>query len=98
MKTSPAPSPTRRSLLTWRAAWFALLALTLWCATPRAQAQTATAPIDAALIDQVRELALIASQQSRVSGVGLSMPLRFDVSVGSLDAHLKLAPCQRVEP
>ncbi len=98
MKSGPAPSQASLSSLPWRAAWFALMALTLWCVAPRAHAQSTTTAVDAALIGQVRELALIASQQSRVSGVGLSMPLRFDVAVGSLDPHLKLAPCQRVEP
>ncbi len=96
MKSSHAPSQDSRPSLPWRAAWCALLALTFLCAAPRVRAQSASGAIDAALIGQVRDLALIASQQSRVSGH--PMPLRFDVTVGALDSHLKLAPCQRIEP
>jgi flagella basal body P-ring formation protein FlgA len=46
----------------------------------------------------VREMALVASQQSRVSNSGTGSPLRFDVTVGALDPRLKLAACQRIEP
>ena len=98
MKSSHAPSQASRPSLPWRAAWCALLVLTFLCAAPRAHAQSTSGAVDAALIAQVHDLALIASQQSRVSGVGQSMPLRFDVAVGALDSHLKLAPCQRIEP
>jgi flagella basal body P-ring formation protein FlgA len=98
MKSSTAPSQSSRPSLPWRAAWCALLALTFLCAAPRAhaQAQATSGAVDAALIGQVRDLALIASQQSRVAGQ--SMPVRFDVTVGALDSHLKLGPCQRIEP
>ena len=98
MRSTSAPSPARRAAQPWRAAWSAWLALTFLCIAPRAPAQPIADTVDAALIAQVRELALIASQQSRVSGTGNAAPLRFDVTVGALDPRLKLAPCQRIEP
>ncbi|MDL2338913.1 MAG: flagellar basal body P-ring formation chaperone FlgA [Pseudomonadota bacterium] len=75
----------------------------------RARAEGATGEsIDAALIDQVRELALHATQQTapvdaeRVGAAntsgGIGNPTRFDVVVGTLDPRLKLAPCLRIEP
>lgn len=84
-----------------------LLAGLLICCTPRAaQAQAAAGDaVDAALVDQVRELALLATQQT--AGIGappagdagaIGNPMRFDVVVGALDPRLKLAPCQRIEP
>jgi flagella basal body P-ring formation protein FlgA len=82
----------------WRAACSAWLVLAFLCLAPTAHAQHNATTVDAALIAQVRELALIASQQSRVSGSGHSVPLRFDITVGALDPRLKLAPCQRIEP
>ena len=70
---------------------------------------TTEASVDSALMDQVRELALHATQQtvpSRInasaepaqSGRNPDKPLRFEVQVGVLDPRLKLAPCQRIEP
>lgn len=63
--------------------------------------------VDAALLEQVRELALHATQQTpstRVNAVAgpaavaADKPLRFEVQVGALDPRLKLAPCERIEP
>jgi len=73
-------------------------------------AQDATAAtVDSALIEQVRELALHATQQTAPSQINPAAelaasernpdkPLRFEVQVGVLDPRLKLAPCQRIEP
>ena len=84
-----------------------LIGLLLILGTPlRAQAQAAVESIDTALVDQVRELALLATQQTaglQSAGAtnvdaGIGNPTRFDVVVGALDPRLKLAPCQRIEP
>lgn len=65
------------------------------------------AAVDAALVEQVRELALLATQQAAVAqvkavadpaAVTADKPLRFEVQVGALDPRLKLASCQRIEP
>jgi flagella basal body P-ring formation protein FlgA len=75
-----------------------LLLAGLWLARPaQAQSQAPASGLDAAVVSQVRDMALVASQQSRAASPG-SVPLRFEVSVGSLDPRLKLAPCQRIEP
>lgn len=69
----------------------------------------AEASVDAALMEQVRELALHATQQTASAQVNATVdptqtvvtpdkPLRFEVQVGALDPRLKLAPCQRIEP
>jgi flagellar basal body P-ring formation protein FlgA len=39
-----------------------------------------------------------AVQAAQAQGAAGSMPLRMEVSVGSLDPRLRLAPCNRVEP
>lgn len=65
--------------------------------------------VDAAVLQQVRELALRATQQSAPAQINAAAdpaqapvnadkPLRFEVQVGALDPRLKLAPCQRIEP
>lgn len=64
--------------------------------------------VDSALLDQVKELAMHATQQTapsqaQVAGnpsqsMAADKPLRFDVQVGTLDPRLRLAPCQRIEP
>lgn len=64
------------------------LAALLGLALPWARAD---APAD--LEQQVRELALAGAQPSARAGVA-----RVEVQVGQLDARLRLAPCQRVEP
>ncbi|MDO9313924.1 MAG: flagellar basal body P-ring formation chaperone FlgA [Burkholderiaceae bacterium] len=86
----------------------ALMAGILILCTPlRVQAQAAAGEsIDALLVDQVRELALLATQQTagaQTAGAtnastGIGKPIRFDVVVGALDPRLKLAPCRRIEP
>ena len=48
--------------------------------------------LDAALERQVRDLALAGSAHA---GAGIS---RVEVQVGTLDARLRLAPCERIEP
>lgn len=94
--------------------WVALLAVLLSLCMPlRTHAEPASGDaIDAALVDQVRELALHATQLitgAAASADGSSghagqpvgtpgVPMRFDVVVGTLDPRLKLAPCQRIEP
>ena len=62
MKSTHAPLIARRPALPWRAAWCALLALAAIGFAPRAHAQATTDSVDAALVGQVRELALVASQ------------------------------------
>jgi len=39
-----------------------------------------------------------AVQAAQVNGAAAGLPLRMEVSVGSLDPRLRLAPCSRVEP
>ncbi|MEI7465977.1 MAG: hypothetical protein WCJ87_11570, partial [Burkholderiales bacterium] len=96
----PCPATTAR----WRGLLIAgvlALGLPLHC--------DAQESVDAALMEQVRELALHATQQTAPTQVNESVdpsqanvnadrPLRFEVQVGALDARLKLAPCQRIEP
>lgn len=71
--------------------------------------ESADVAVDAALVEQVRELALHATQQTAPAQVNAAVdptqvaattdkPLRFEVQVGALDPRLKLAACQRIEP
>lgn len=71
-----------------------LIGAWLLVSTPRAHAQDAAPAtgLDAGLEQQVRDL---AEGGTRVGAAGVS---RVDVSIGQLDARLKLAPCQRIEP
>lgn len=110
----PLPhAPTATARLAQRLASAGSLLLLAGCLTlcmpMRAQAQAETpadAAIDTALVDQVRELAMLATQQTAglqtadtsAAGTGIGTPTRFDVVVGSLNPRLKLAPCQRIEP
>jgi flagella basal body P-ring formation protein FlgA len=55
-------------------------------------APAADAALDAGLEQQVRALAIAGTQHA---GAGVS---RVDIQVGPLDARLRLAPCQRIEP
>ena len=57
-----------------------------------AVAADATSGIEAGVEQQVRELALAGTQHA---GAGVT---RVDIQVGQLDARLRLAPCQHVEP
>lgn len=69
-----------------------LLGLLAGLGVPCAPAAEAAPSLDAALEQQVRELALQGTRHA-VAGV-----TRVDIEVGHLDARLRLAPCQRVEP
>ncbi len=71
--------------------------------------ESADVAVDAALVEQVRELALHATRQSSSAQAHAAAvptqtqataepPLRFEVQVGALDSRLRLAPCQRIEP
>ena len=71
--------------------------------------EPAAVAVDATLVEQVRELALHATQQTAAAQVGsvttptqgatsTDSPLRFEVQVGALDSRLRLAACQRIEP
>lgn len=71
--------------------------------------EAADVTVDAALLDQVRQLALHATQQAAPAQADEvtdpnqttptpGKPLRFEVQVGALDPRLKLAACQRIEP
>jgi flagella basal body P-ring formation protein FlgA len=93
---SSSTTGLRNALQVW--ALGCLLVIAAAFMATQARAQVANESIDAALINQVREMALVASQQSRVSSNGTGSPLRFDVTVGALDSRLKLAACQRIEP
>ena len=96
----------RRHLALAAPALIAVLALC--CAVQAAQAQVAGAAIvladeslgigaaGGALEQQIRQLALAGTPAGPTSG-GTDAP-RFEVSVGQLDARLRLAPCQHVEP
>ena len=55
------------------------------------------AGLDGALTSQVRQMALDATRGVSTAGAGPAAP-RVEVSVGQLDARLRLAPCERVEP
>ena len=74
-------------------------------AAPQEPASAGSA-LDNTLIDQVRELALHATEQTvgataRSAGAAEATPppaWRYEVVVGTLDPRLKLAPCQRIEP
>lgn len=106
---APASALAARPARTAAAACALMLmaGLLVLCMPLRTQAQSTTGEaIDAALVDQVRELALLATQQTagtQAAGAtgataGIGQPTRFDVAVGALDPRLKLAPCQRIEP
>jgi len=82
------------------------VALSMAMQPVRAADDLSTAELSTAVADQVRELALLATQRSPtqpglpgVGGTADGRPTpRFDVVVGALDPRLKLAPCQRIEP
>lgn len=80
----------RLGSLLLRTTLVALLALVL---TPaRAQAPHAGTPLDNSLAQQVRSLALAATHRAAQDVI------RVEVEVGTLDARLRLAPCERVQP
>jgi flagella basal body P-ring formation protein FlgA len=68
------------------------LCATVFAAAPMAHAADAASGLDAALDQQVRQL---ASRSMRPGTAGVS---RVEVVLGQLDARLRLAPCQQVEP
>ena len=85
----------------------ALLALGLPLGVAAQESEPAA--VDAALLEQVRELALHATRQTSSAQASAAVdptqtaatadpPLRFEVQVGALDSRLRLAPCQRIEP
>ncbi len=75
----------------------------MWClftlstALSPALAQTLEPGVlDSVVEQQVRQMALAATQAAtKDPALGVS---RVDISVGSLDKRLRLAPCQRIEP
>ena len=82
-------------LLTWVAGVLSLPLLALIYSPADAQTLD-TGLIDAAVEQQVRQLAITATQAAtKDAALGVS---RVDISVGSLDKRLRLAPCQRIEP
>ncbi|CAG1012572.1 Flagella basal body P-ring formation protein FlgA [Burkholderiaceae bacterium] len=71
---------------------FARIAAALMLAAAPAFAWGDVAPaLDAAVEDQVKQLALAASRQAGAEA-------RIDIEVGQLDRRLRLAPCRRIEP
>jgi flagellar basal body P-ring formation protein FlgA len=82
-------------LLTWAAGVLSLPLLVLIYSPANAQTLD-TSVIDAAVEQQVRQMAITATQAAtKDAALGVS---RVDISVGSLDKRLRLAPCQRIEP
>lgn len=94
--TGSRNAPSERSARVVLAFVLALLVMLLTARPVRAQAvqptEQATSPAMAQALDEVRQLAL--------GGIALQGPAtpRFEVQFGQLDARLKLAPCQRIEP
>lgn len=73
----------------WRQAFWRLLALL--CLAPAALAQTAE--------NRLPELTRAWLDQALANSSALSnTPLRMEVSIGSLDSRLRLAPCAQIEP
>ena len=71
-------------------AWTFVVACALLASAWPANAEEEAAPLAAALIEQVRTLAL--------GGPPPAGTTRVEVVVGQLDPRLRLAPCERVEP
>jgi flagella basal body P-ring formation protein FlgA len=67
------------------------LAFTSLCGAD-AFAQTAPEPVDAAVAQQVRQMAMVGTQANSKGAP------RVEVEIGQLDPRLRLAPCGRVEP
>jgi flagellar basal body P-ring formation protein FlgA len=87
-------------LLTWLAGVLSLPLLAFIYSPANAQTLdtglTDTSLISAAIEQQVRQLAMAGTQAAtKDTALGVS---RVDISVGSLDKRLRLAPCQRIEP
>ena len=81
---------SRMLLVLW-----ALFAMAFACRTASAQTLE-TSALDAAVEQQVRQMAITATNAAlKDPALGVS---RVDISVGSLDKRLRLAPCQRIEP
>jgi flagella basal body P-ring formation protein FlgA len=76
------------TLPAWLARCATVALLLFGCALARADG---AGTLDAGIEQQVRQLALAGTQQA---GAGL----RVEIEVGRLDARLRLAPCQQVEP
>ena len=74
----------------------------LWASQQGIAQESPDVTVDASLLDQVRQLAVHATQQAAPTPAGdvtaPAQPLRFEVQVGTLDPRLKLAACQRIEP
>jgi len=114
MHRSPAPFRPARALRQIAAIVLALampfglgpaaLAQSASPANPADLTQPASIPsLGADLEQEVRQLALSGLQATASTGNGIAQagaPVapRFEVSVGQLDARLRLAPCQHVEP
>lgn len=87
------PIPPLSSCAVWR--FFAALSwpLALLCAAGMAGAQVAPAPetsLSPALLQQVRQL--VMDKAATPGGP------RVELQIGQLDARLRLAPCQKIEP
>ncbi len=93
MKTSASVRLWR--LLIWAFGVLSLPLLVLTYSPAHAQ-MLDTGLIDAAVEQQVRQLAIAGTQAAtKDAALGVS---RVDISVGALDKRLRLAPCQRIEP
>lgn len=73
-----------------RLAWSLLVVCTMLVAALPANAQDAAPALAAAVVDQVRSLALDKASAPAAA--------RLEVVVGQLDPRLRLAPCERIEP
>lgn len=70
-----------------------LVGLGLAASVQLAEAEEAAAPLDAAVLEQVKALAIGKTAEPAQAGSP-----RIELVVGQLDSRLRLAPCERVEP
>jgi len=91
------PAVVRAVLARGLAATLLALAAALAVAQPVAAPPEAASGLDGGIAQQVRELALAGVQAGAQAASPFGAP-RFEISVGQLDARLRLAPCQHIEP
>ena len=85
-----AASPAFAGWLARMLAWAILVGFGLLGVAAPARAQDTVPPLDAALLESVRTLAL-----GKAADAGAP---RVEVTIGQLDPRLHLAPCQSIEP
>lgn len=95
---NPLPALARAILARGLATALLTLAAVVAVAQPAAAPAETAGGIDGGLQQQVRELALAGVPGAAQAAAGPYGAPRFEVGVGQLDARLRLAPCQHVEP